>query len=87
MISRDEGLPTPQADGNAVVTIVLADGEAEAYFAAGQDFTIWADGVVGHAIRAEGLAGCGVIFGPESRLRPSMAMVGATADPPATASA
>jgi hypothetical protein len=73
-----------QADGNAVVTVVLADGEAEAYFAAGQDFTIWADGMAGHTIRAEGLVGCGVIFDPESRLRPSMAVVDATADPPAT---
>ncbi len=47
--------------GRAVMTIALADGEAEAFFAPGQCFTIWADGTVGHTIRADGLAGYGVI--------------------------
>jgi len=27
-----------------MMTIALADGEAEAFFAVGQGFTIWADG-------------------------------------------
>jgi hypothetical protein len=65
VISRDEE-PRRQPGGHAVVAIALADGEAEAYFAPGQRFTIWADGVVGHAIRAEGLVGYGVICGWES---------------------
>jgi hypothetical protein len=65
-ISRDQRLPSLQPDEHAVVTITLADGEAEAYFAPGQGFTIWADGVIDHTIRAEGLIGYGVIRGPES---------------------
>ena len=65
VISQDEELP-PQPGGHAVVTIALADGEAEALFAPGQGFTIWADGVVSHTIRAEGLVGYGVIRGRES---------------------
>ena len=43
------------------MTISLADGEAEAFFAPRQCFTIWADGTVGRTIRAEGLIGYGVI--------------------------
>lgn len=65
VIARDEGLPPLQAAGHAVVIIALADGEAEAYFSPGTGFTIWADGVAGHTIRAEGLIGYGVISGPE----------------------
>jgi hypothetical protein len=68
MISRYEELQLPQPGGHAVVTIALADGEAEAFFAAGRRFTIWADGVVDHTIRAEGLVGYGVIREPESSL-------------------
>ncbi len=49
-----------------MVTVALADGEAEAYFAAGQGFTVWADGVVDHTIRAEGMIGYGVICGSQS---------------------
>ena len=49
-----------------MVTIALADGEAEAHFAAGQRFTIWADGVVDRTIRPEGLVGYGVICARES---------------------
>lgn len=47
--------------GFAIVIIALTDGEAEAFFAPRQQFTIWADGVVGHTISFEGLVGHGVI--------------------------
>jgi hypothetical protein len=60
VISRDEELPLSPA-GHAMMTVALADGEAEALFARGQPFTIWADGTVGRTIRAEGLVGYGVI--------------------------
>jgi hypothetical protein len=60
VISRDEEPPLSPAR-HAVMTIALADGEAEAFFAPGQRFTIWADGTVGRTIRAEGLIGYGVI--------------------------
>ena len=53
--------PPPPAGGRAVLTIALADGEAETFFAPGQRFAIWADGAVGRTIRAEGLVGYGVI--------------------------
>lgn len=53
--------PPLQACGRAVMTIALADSEAEAFFAPGQRFAIWADGAVGQTIRAEGLVGYGVI--------------------------
>jgi hypothetical protein len=48
----------------AVVSVALADGEAEAFFAPGQRFTIWADAVIGQTIRVGGLAGSGVISCP-----------------------
>jgi hypothetical protein len=66
MISRDQEPRPTQPGGHAVVTIALADGEAEAFFAPGQRFRIWADGVVDHTIRAEGLVGYGIIRDPES---------------------
>jgi hypothetical protein len=50
----------------AVVNVALADGEAEAFFAPGQRFTIWADAVIGHTIRADSMAGHGVISSPVS---------------------
>ena len=65
VISPDGGLPL-QPGRRVVVTIALADGEAEAHFAAGQRFTIWADGVVDRTIRPEGLVGYGVICARES---------------------
>jgi hypothetical protein len=68
VISGDLDLPPPQPGGHAVVTIALADGEAEACFAPGQGFTVWADGVAGRMIRADGMIGYGVICGPESAL-------------------
>jgi hypothetical protein len=65
MIFLEHELRSPQPRGHAVVTVALADGEA-AFFAPGQRFMIWADGVVDHTIRAEGLVGHGVIGQPES---------------------
>jgi hypothetical protein len=50
----------------AVISAALADGEAEAFFAPGQRFTIWADAVIGQTIRADGMIGHGVISSPVS---------------------
>ena len=50
----------------AMVSVTLADGEAEAFFAPGQPFTIWADAVIGQTIRADRVVGHGVIVGPAS---------------------
>jgi hypothetical protein len=66
MICRDEEFP-PRRGVRVVVTIALADGEAEAYFAPGQRFTIWSDAVVGRTVRADGLVGYGVISRPNAR--------------------
>lgn len=66
VISRVQEWPLLPPGGHAVVTIALAGGEAEAYFAPGQGFTIWADGMAGHVIKAKGLIGYGVICGPGS---------------------
>lgn len=65
VISRLEEPPLLPAV-QTVVTVTLADGEAEAFFAPGQRFTIWADGVVGRAIWVHGLVGRGVITGQVS---------------------
>jgi len=53
----------------SVLSIPLADGEAEALFAPGQRFTIWADVMVGHTIRGEGLLGYGVIVATTANSR------------------
>jgi hypothetical protein len=53
VIAWDEELPS-QPVGHAAVTVALADGEAEAYFAPAHGFTIWADDVVDRTIRAPG---------------------------------
>jgi hypothetical protein len=60
MISLAEGLPVPPG-GHVVLSMVLSDSEAEAFFAPGEHFTIWADGIVGDTIRVEGRIGYGVI--------------------------
>jgi hypothetical protein len=56
--------------GRPVRTLVRAwvlAGEPEAFFAAGQPFTLWADAIVDdHAVRGEGRLGDGVILGQES---------------------
>ena len=65
MISWDEQLP-PSPAAPAILIIALADGEAEALFALGRCFTVWADGTVGRTVRAEGLVGYGVICARES---------------------
>ena len=59
-ISPDEEL-APRAVIPAVVRIALAAGEAEAFFAPGQRFTVWADALAGHAVHADRLIGHGVI--------------------------
>jgi hypothetical protein len=59
-ISLAEGLPVPPG-GQVILTMALSDSEAEAFFAPGEHFTIWADGIVGRTIRAEGRIGYGVI--------------------------
>jgi hypothetical protein len=66
VIYRDEEFP-PQPGVPVVVAIALTDGEAEAYFAPGQHFTIWSDAVVGRAVCADGLVGHGVISPPSAR--------------------
>jgi hypothetical protein len=60
VISPDGEL-APRAVTPAVVSAALATGEAEAFFAPGQLFTVWADAVVGHAVHADRLIGQGVI--------------------------
>jgi hypothetical protein len=66
---REAKLPVPPAV-RAVVSIALVDGEDVAFFAPGQRFTIWADAIVGQAIRAHGRVGFGVIIGRISPPRP-----------------
>jgi hypothetical protein len=60
LISRDQEPPLPHIE-HAMMTIALADGEAEVLFNTGQRFTIWADGTVGRTVRAEGLVGYGIV--------------------------
>jgi hypothetical protein len=52
---------SPRGAISALLSIRLTDGEAEAYSAVGQRFTIWADALVGRAIWGHGLVGSGVI--------------------------
>jgi hypothetical protein len=66
VISQDEEHP-PRPGVHVMVTAILTDGEAEAYFAPGQRFTIWSDAVVGHTVCADGLVGYGVISRPSAR--------------------
>jgi hypothetical protein len=66
VIYRDEEL-RPRPGVHVVVTVALIDGEAEAYFAPGQRFTIWSDAVVGHMVCADGLVGYGVISRASAR--------------------
>jgi hypothetical protein len=63
LISPEEEV-TARAAIPALISTPLADGEAEAFFAPGQRFTIWADAVVGHAIHADRLIGQGIIACP-----------------------
>jgi hypothetical protein len=53
--------PPPRLGANAVLSISLNNGEAAAFFAAGQRFIIWADVMVGHTVWGDGLVGYGVI--------------------------
>jgi hypothetical protein len=60
VISQDkESLPHSQE--HVLVTVALADGEAEMLFAPGHRFTIWADGLIGPTVRPDALIGRGVI--------------------------
>jgi hypothetical protein len=70
VISPDGDL-TARAMTPAVVSTALATGEAGAFFAPGQRFTIWADAVAGHAILADRLLGYGVIACPLSSPPPA----------------
>ena len=57
---------------DAVVRVHLLPGEPEAFFAAGQPFTLWADAIVDDkAIRGWGLLGDGVITGHEPEAWPT----------------
>jgi len=69
-ISLAEGLPVPPG-GQVILIMALSGSEAEA-FAPGEHFTIWADGIVGRTIRAEGRIGYGVISG-RAASRPALA--------------
>jgi hypothetical protein len=77
IISLDEGVPA-SAGGPAVLTVALADGEAEAFFRPGQCFTICADGLVGSTVQAMGRVGYGVIA---RRMFPARAPAGGTGIP------
>jgi hypothetical protein len=54
--------PPPLGRMNILVRIALTDTEADAFFARGRRFTIWADAIVGKTTRGEGLVGYGVIL-------------------------
>lgn len=69
VIETEEEQPQ-QGVPRALMTTTLSDSEAGAFFAPGQRFTIWADALVGHTIRADGLAGYGVICRCVSRPAP-----------------
>ena len=64
-ISWDKELPV-QPGMRAVVSVAVADGEAEAFFTPGQRFTIWADALIGQTIRPDRMIGHGVIASPAS---------------------
>ena len=57
---EDDG-PQRRPGVRAVLSAVLADGEAKTLFAPGQRFTIWADAIIGHTVVADDLIGHGVI--------------------------
>jgi len=67
VISRDQHQPARPGE-YAMISVLLADSEAAAFFAPGQRFAIWADAIVGHSVRGYGLLGHGVISGKEIRL-------------------
>jgi hypothetical protein len=77
MIWLDEGAPVSPG-GPAVLTVALADSEAEAFFCPGQCFTMWADGLVGSTVQAMGRAGYGVIA---RRMSPARARADGTGIP------
>ncbi len=57
----------PGRPADVVLRVFLQASEADAFFAADQPFTVWADAIVSdEATRGEGLLGEGVILGQES---------------------
>jgi hypothetical protein len=59
--------PPPMSAGHIIVRVHLLTGEAEAYFAAGHPFDVWADAIVDdRAIRGERILGHGVIVSKKS---------------------
>ena len=82
VISRDQHPPARPGE-YAVISVLLAGGEAAAFFAPGQRFAIWADAMVGHSVRGYSLLGHGVISGGEIRLSAGDHGAPGTADGPA----
>lgn len=65
-------VPSHGSPVDAVVRVHLLAEEAEAFFAAGQPFTLWADAMVeDQTIRGGGLLGDGVITGLEPEVWPT----------------
>ena len=82
VISRDQHQPARPGE-YAMISVLLADSEAAAFFAPGQRFAIWADAMVGHSVRGYSLLGHGVISGGEIRLSAGDHGAPGTADGPA----
>jgi hypothetical protein len=72
VISPDERPPSGRGV-HAVLSIPLADGEANEFFAPGKGFTIWANALIGHTVCGDGLVGYGVISPDEPRSVPRSA--------------
>lgn len=63
---------------HAVVRVDVLAGEPEAFFAAGQPFTLWADAIVDNeTIRGEGLLGHSVTTGHDPEVSPALSGHGA----------
>jgi hypothetical protein len=59
-------VPSSKRAIDVVLRVPLLAGEAQAYFATGRPFTVWADAIVDdEAIRGKGLLGGGVILSQE----------------------
>lgn len=69
MLSRDKQ-PRPTPAVHAQLSVALNDGEAEAFFAPGQRFTVWTDAIVGTTVCGEGFVGHGVIESQKSSAPP-----------------
>lgn len=69
LLSRDKQ-PRPAPAVHAQLSVALNDGEAEAFFAPGQRFTVWTDATVGTTVCGDGFAGYGVIESQKSSAPP-----------------